>query len=91
MTDLTIRGHLRSGRLVPVLVEWDMRDAPPVDVLYPSNQRRVPRARLFIEFVTQLFREMEAERGEKAGRASRAERPRWWARRGLASAAMEPR
>jgi hypothetical protein len=65
-----------------------MRDAPPVDVLYPSNQRRVPRVRLFVEFVTQLFREMEAERGERAGAHLAAQRPRWWARQGRASVAM---
>ena len=88
LTDLTIRSHLRSGRLVPVLVEWDMRDAPPVDVLYPSNQRRVPRVRLFIELVSQLFREMEAERGERAGPHLAAQRPRWWARQGRASVAI---
>ena len=44
-----------------------MRGAPPLDVLYRPNQRRIPRVRLFIDFVGELFREMEAERGEKAG------------------------
>lgn len=88
LTDITIRAHVRSGRLVPVLLDWDMRDAPPVDILYRPNQRRVPRVRLFIDFVTELFREMEAERGEKAGAQLRAERPRWWARHGRASAAI---
>ena len=91
LTDLTIRAHIRSGRLVPVLLDWDMRDAPPIDLLYRPNQRRVPRARVFMDFVTELFREMEAERGEEPGAHFRTERPRWWTRRGLASAAMEPR
>jgi DNA-binding transcriptional LysR family regulator len=91
LTDLTIRAHIRSGRLVPVLVDWEMRDAPPIDVLYRPNMRRVPRVRLFIDFVTELFRELEAERGEEAGAQLRTIRPRWWARRGLASGAMERR
>ena len=88
LTDLTIRTHVRSGRLVPVLLDWDMQDAPPVDVLYRPNQRRIPRVRLFIDFVTELFREMEADRGEKAGAHLHAERPRWWARHGRASVAI---
>jgi LysR family transcriptional regulator, regulator for bpeEF and oprC len=91
LTDLTIRAHVRSGRLVPVLLDWEMRDAPPVDLLYRPSQRRIPRARLFIDFVTELFREMEAESGEKADPHLDAERPRWWARHGRASAAIETR
>jgi len=91
LTDLTLRAHIRSGRLVPVLLDWDMRDATPIDLIYRPNQRRVPRARVFMDFVTELFREMEAERGEEPGAHFRTERPRWWTRRGLASAAMEPR
>lgn len=88
MTDLTIRSHVRSGRLVPVLLDWDMRDAPPVSILYRPNQRRVPRVRLFIDFVTQLFREIDAERQERTGARFAAERPRWWARHGRASVAI---
>jgi LysR family transcriptional regulator, regulator for bpeEF and oprC len=88
LTDLTIRTHVRSGRLVPALLDWDMRDAPPVDLLYRPSQRRIPRVRLFIDFVTELFREIEAERGKEAGPHLDAERPRWWARHGRASVAM---
>lgn len=91
LTDLTIRAHVRSGRLVPVLMDWQMRDAPPVDLLYRPNQRRIPRVRAFIDFATELLREMEAERGDVASAPLRTERPRWWARRGLASAATEGR
>ena len=91
LTDLTIYTHVRSGRLVPVLLDWEMRDAPPIDVLYRPNQRRIPRVRVFIDFVTELFRELEAERGEKAGAHLRTERPRWWARHGRASVAIEGR
>lgn len=89
LTDITIRAHVRSGRLVPVLLDWEMRDAPPVDLLYRPSQRRIPRVRLFIDFVTELFREMETESGAKADVHLDAERPRWWARHGRASAAIE--
>lgn len=66
-----------------------MRDAPPVDLLYRPNQRRIPRVRLFIDFVTELFSEIEAERGGKSNTQFRAERPKWWARHGRASVAIE--
>lgn len=91
MTDITIRAHVQSGRLVPVLLDWDMRDAPPVDLLYGPNQRRIPRVRLFIDFITEVFREMEAERSAQGASRLRNERPRWWARHGLASAAINGR
>lgn len=91
LTDLTIHTHVCSGRLVPVLLDWEMRDAPPIDVLYRPNQRRIPRVRVFIDFVTELFRELKAERGGKNGRHFRTERPRWWARHGRASVAIEGR
>ena len=68
-----------------------MRDAPPIDILYRPNQRRIPRVRVFIDFVTDLFREMEAERGEKAAAHLRTERPRRWARHGRTSAVIEVR
>ena len=91
LTDLTIYTHVRSGRLVPALLDWEMRDAPPIDLLYRPNQRRIPRVRVFIDFVTELFRALEAERGEKADAHLRTQRPRWWARHGRASAAIEGR
>ncbi|MFN0316424.1 MAG: LysR substrate-binding domain-containing protein [Burkholderiales bacterium] len=91
LTDLTIRTHVHNGGLVPVLQDWEMRDAPPVDLLFRPNQRRTLRVRLFIDFVTEIFREIEAERGDKTGARLHAERPRWWARHGRASAAIGKR
>jgi DNA-binding transcriptional LysR family regulator len=91
-SDLMVGEHLRSGQLVPVLLDWEMTDAPPFNLLYPSNQRRNPRARLFIDFVIQAFRELEAESGHGTKRRQFAERP-YWARRQYrrASAALRPR
>jgi LysR family transcriptional regulator, regulator for bpeEF and oprC len=91
LTDFTVRSHVHSGRLVPVLLDWAMRDAPPVDLYYRPKQRRISRVRIFIEFVTDLFREMEAVRGDNAGAFLRAERPPWWARQGRASVAIGSR
>lgn len=62
LSDLTVRTHLQSGRLVPALLDWEMQDSPPINLLYRPNHRRIARVRLFIEFVSGLFRELEAER-----------------------------
>jgi DNA-binding transcriptional LysR family regulator len=68
---ITTRAHLQSGRLVPVLGDWEVKGGPPVNLLYRPNQRRTPRVRLFIEFVAALLREVEVESG------GGAERPHW--------------
>lgn len=91
LTDLTVQSHVHSGRLVPVLPDWAMRDAPPVELFYRPKQRRASRVRVFIDFVSELFRELEADRGEKADASPIAERPRWWARQGRASVAIGKR
>lgn len=91
-SDLMVGKHLRSGQLVPVLLDWEMTDAPPFNLLYRSNQRRNPRARLFIDFVIEAFRELEAECGHDTKRRQFAERP-YWARHQYrrASAALRRR
>jgi len=87
--DLTILSHLRSGRLVPVLLDWETTDSPPINLLYRPSKGRAPRVRLLIEFVTELFRKLEAEReGDSVARPS-AEKPYWYRRPyGRASAAL---
>jgi LysR family transcriptional regulator for bpeEF and oprC len=70
-----------------VLLDWEMKDAPPVNLLYRPNHRRTPRVRLFVDFVTGVFRDLEAERGHGVT-ARHAERPDWyWRRAGRASTA----
>lgn len=54
-------GFAGSG-LVPALTEWEATDVPPLNLLYPPSVRRIPRVRLFIDFVTQLFRDVEQQR-----------------------------
>jgi DNA-binding transcriptional LysR family regulator len=81
LSDLTIRRQLQSAQLVPVLPDWEMQDAPPINLLYRPNHRRIARVRLFIEFVTTLFRELEAERGGDGVAHLLAPPPRWQLRR----------
>jgi len=63
--------HLLAGRLIPVLLDWEVKGGPPVNVLFRPNQRRTPRVRLFLDFVTELLRDIEPEIG------SSAEAPHW--------------
>jgi DNA-binding transcriptional LysR family regulator len=54
--------EVQRGLFVPVLTEWVIDEVPPVNLLYPPSARRVPRVRVFIDWVTQLFAEVERER-----------------------------
>jgi DNA-binding transcriptional LysR family regulator len=74
-SDLTIRDHLQSGRLVQALVDWESKNSPPVNLLYRPRHRRTPAVRVFIDFVTNLFRDLEASEG--TARLA-PERPYWY-------------
>lgn len=69
-------GHeIATGALVPALTDWSMdEEVPPVNLLYPPSVRRIPRVRAFLDFATQLFRDIERER---LHRAPATEVPRW--------------
>ncbi len=87
-TDLTVKRYLDDGRLVPVLEDWVGKESLPIDVLYRPSQSRIPRVRLFIEFITQLFRDLETQRGgPTAPRPSLERAPLLRPRYGRASAA----
>jgi len=66
--------HLSGSGLVPVLRDWESPEVPPVTLLYPASVRRLPRVRAFIDFVTQVFRDLEQRR---AVRAPVSAQPRW--------------
>lgn len=62
-----MQGHeIARGTLVPALTDWDTEDVPPVNLLYPPSVRRIPRVRRFIDFATQLFREIDLQREVRA-------------------------
>lgn len=85
--EITTRTHVQSGRLIPVLLDWEVQGGPPINMLYRASARRNPRARIFIEFITQLLQQLDAE-GQFLARQPSAERPAWHRRGyGRASAA----
>lgn len=76
---LVMRGHgvgrfldwadlpeVAAGALVPALTDWEATDVPPVNVLYSASTRRIPRARVFIDFITEIFRNLDSARGLQA-------------------------
>ncbi len=86
--EVTTRSHVQSGRLVPVLLDWEVQGGPPINLLYRASARRNALARLFIEFTLQLLQQHEDEGKFLAGGPS-VERPAWHRRGyGRASAAV---
>ncbi|WP_284618710.1 LysR family transcriptional regulator [Aquabacterium humicola] len=70
-----MQGHeIARGALVPALTDWQHEEVPPVNLLYPPSVRRIPRVRRVLDFVTQLFRDIEQQR---ALRQPSTAMPRW--------------
>lgn len=81
----TRRGDmLGGGALVPVLTDWELTEVPPVNLLYPPSVRRIPRVKLFVDFVDQLFGEIERHRHLRLPATAQ---PRWLASRRLRASA----
>jgi LysR family transcriptional regulator for bpeEF and oprC len=82
LLDWANRDELASGVLVEVLQDWESPEAPAVNLIYRPRMRRVPRARVFIDFISGLFSEIDGARGrhlEPSGRPA-------WLRRGYGKA-----
>ena len=76
---------IASGALVRALADWESTEVPPVNLLYRASVRRIPRVRLFIDFVTDLFLELETMRGQPLAASGR---PEWKGRHYSRSSAM---
>jgi DNA-binding transcriptional LysR family regulator len=59
-SELSTRSLLQSGRLVPVLADWDVQGGPPLNLLYRASHRRTPRVRAFLDFFGELLEQMDA-------------------------------
>jgi LysR family transcriptional regulator, regulator for bpeEF and oprC len=81
VVDLTLPAYLTSGRLVPALSDWEALEAPLVFAAYPPSQRRSRLVRAFLDFLVQVFAEIETERSQAIGNAiSRVRKPEWYGR-----------
>lgn len=91
LADLTVLEYLRSGLLLPVLTDWQMLDNPPITLLYRQNHRRIPRLRVFVDFVVAQFDQLQkdADGGNAVPRLG--DLPRWHRRSSLrASTIFKP-
>jgi DNA-binding transcriptional LysR family regulator len=75
--DLAIEEPLRSGRLVPVLTEWEAVDSPVVRLMYRPTAGRLPRVRAVIDFLTELLRDAERRCSALAGARPQVSAPPW--------------
>jgi DNA-binding transcriptional LysR family regulator len=79
--DLMLSRYLRSGLLVPVLTDWTCLDAPMVFAAYRPSQRNSKLVRVFIEFLIDVFGELERERWPApSGSIQRVSKPAWFGR-----------
>ena len=69
------QGHdIASGALVPALTDWELTEVPPVNLLYRPRCAASSECGLFIDFVTQLFRDIEQQREHRLPATSA---PQW--------------
>lgn len=88
-TEITTRQHLQSGRLVPVLRDWEVQGGPPVNLLYKASGRRSPRVRAYIDHALQCLRDLQSH-GETFLPHAPTDRPAWH-RRGYGRASATVR
>ncbi len=72
----TVQVELASGRLMPVLLDWELMDPPPLAIYFRPEQRRSLRVRVFADFVAACGRELAQLTGAR-GQASVDGRPAW--------------
>ncbi len=90
-TELTTRDHVQSGRLVPVLLDWQVQGGPPVNLLFKGSARNTPGLRVFVEHALQCLRDLGAE-DDAVHKTLATDRPAWHLRGyGRASATVRGR
>lgn len=80
LSDLMADDFLQTGRLVPVLQDWRIRSNPPIQVMYKPEQRRSPKVRAFVEFVTRVFEQLDRQAGHGAPTGALLDKPYWYNR-----------
>jgi DNA-binding transcriptional LysR family regulator len=77
--DLVLMRAITAGLLTPVLTDWEPLDSPSHFVLYRPAQRRSKLVRVFVDFLVQLFSDLQAQRPAVLGHAVAVEpRPDWF-------------
>jgi DNA-binding transcriptional LysR family regulator len=77
-SDLTVGHYLSSGSLVPVLTDWEALEAPQMFAVYRRSERHSKLVRVFVDFLVEVFAELEAERTPlPAAGVLRVPKPGW--------------
>ena len=82
MNDLTAGDALRSGKLQPVLLDWEGQSSPPLIMLVRKSLVRQPRVRAFLDHF-RSFVEDQVRHRLPAGLppVQAPQRPDWFQRR----------
>jgi len=81
LTDLTAGRYLSSGLLAPVLTDWESAEAPTIYAVYRRSQRQSKLVRVFLDFLTEVFAELESERTPAPiSGVPRVPQPEWFGR-----------
>jgi len=80
--DLAAAHYIRSGRMQPVLLEWEGRHSPPLNLLIRRSMSRQPRVRAFVEFLSRQVDVLTKDRIPKGLPPVRpSSKPEWFRRR----------
>ena len=81
LADITLSRYLSSGLLVPVLTDWEALEAPTIFAAYRRSQRQSKLVRVFLDFLVEVFGELENERSPvSSGRIAGVAKPEWFGR-----------
>lgn len=72
----TAQVDVASGRLTPVLLDWELMDPPPLAIYFKPELRRTLRMRVFADFVVGLCEDL-AKLTNAKGQSSVDGRPAW--------------
>jgi len=75
--DIVLEEHLRSGRLVAALSDWSATDAPSVRLMARPAAMRLPRVRATVEFLKEVFADIERRCAVLPGARSQPTPPAW--------------
>lgn len=78
--DLSVQHLLHTGELVPVLLDWETPDDPPVNLLHRPLAQGPSALRVVVEFLDARIRQLEAGRGTPHADAEPDARPLWYRR-----------
>ena len=78
-SDLVLIRPITAGLLVPVLTDWEPLDSPSHFVIYRPALRRSKLVRLFVDFLVEVFADLDAQRPAVLGHpAAGVPRPDWY-------------